>query len=82
MIIIGISNCNTCKELVARHKDYRYIELPSKTMHTTGDILKAKILIGRMKLDIFPIVASDSLEEVISIEEIDPEFKKNHEKLY
>ena len=81
MIVIGLEDCATCKEFHSLHPVLRYLEI-KKNKRSSGDVLKAKKLLYEHNLHVFPIVVNDNIDQVISIRNIDPEFSRQHPKLF
>lgn len=82
MIIIGLEDCQYCKDLLKRHPECRYIELPKKSMGVKGEYLDVKRLMGKNKLHLFPVVCNDEINSVYSLDYFDPIFKTIHPELY
>ena len=83
MIIVGLQNCETCKVFKQRHPDLTYIEIPRKMSRNKDDrVRQIKIMTGKYKLNVFPLIIEDDLSDFISIRIIDPVFAKEHPKLF
>lgn len=81
MIIIGLQNCESCKILKARHPDLEYIELPRKGI-TEGKLRDIKRLIGKNKLDQFPLLMKNDMSGFIPMKTLDADFAAEYYKLF
>lgn len=82
MIIVGLENCDSCKKLKRKHPQLQYIEIPRRKGITDEQIYKIKKLLGKNKLNQFPLIMKDDFSDFISMKEFDPEFAKEYPKLY
>jgi len=81
VIILGLQDCKSCKDLKERHPDLPYLELPRKGKKALGIILQVKKLLGKNRVSLFPVLLDDELESILSIKETDPEYWKDHQSL-
>lgn len=83
MIIVGLENCDTCKVFKQRHPDIPYVEIPRKMSGNKDDkVRQIKLMTGKYKLNVFPLIIEDDLSDFISIHIVDRDFAKDHPKLF
>lgn len=82
IIIIGIQDCLGCEIIKKKYPDLPYFQLPKVSRGTSGIVLEVKKALGRLGIQLFPVILTDDLQQQVSIKEFDLELYKELEKIY